>query len=57
VVIGFGPALTAAPGARREQVQDLTQQCADHLAAAVREHTEDWHMMQRVFLRAGEVVS
>jgi KDO2-lipid IV(A) lauroyltransferase len=57
VVISFGPALTAAPGTRREQVQDLTQQCADHLAASVREHTEDWHMMQRVFVRAGEVVS
>lgn len=56
IVITFGPALEAAPGTRQEQVRDLTQQCADFLAAAVREHTEDWHMMQRVFVPAGEVV-
>lgn len=34
---------------RTEQVQRMTQQCVDHLGAVIREHTEDWHMMQRVF--------
>jgi len=28
----------------------MTQQCADALGAAVREHTADWHMLQRVFV-------
>ncbi len=28
----------------------MTQACADVLGAVVREHTEDWHMLQRVFL-------
>lgn len=37
-------------GTTRDKVQFMTQQCADVLAAAVREHTEDWHMMQRVFV-------
>ena len=29
----------------------MTQACADVLTEAVREHTQDWHMMQRVFTR------
>ena len=28
----------------------MTQECADVLGAAVREHTADWHMLQRVFV-------
>ena len=28
----------------------MTQACADVLGAAVREHTADWHMLQRVFV-------
>lgn len=56
IVITFGPALVPTAGTRQEQVRNLTQQCADFLADAVREHTEDWHMMQRVFVPAGEVV-
>ncbi|GAA1159906.1 phosphatidylinositol mannoside acyltransferase [Ornithinicoccus hortensis] len=55
LVIAFGAPLTPrepeAP--RAEQVQDLTQQCADYLTGAVRAHTEDWHMMQRVFVADG----
>ena len=34
----------------------MTQACADALAAGDREHPQDWHMLQRVFvadLRAG----
>ncbi|HEY5246952.1 MAG TPA: phosphatidylinositol mannoside acyltransferase, partial [Dermatophilaceae bacterium] len=38
-------------GTSREKVQAMTQACADVLTCAVREHTEDWHMMQRVFTR------
>ena len=29
---------------------DLIQQCADHLAVTIREHTSSWHMLQRVFV-------
>ena len=28
----------------------MTQACADVLGAAIREHTQDWHMLQRVFV-------
>lgn len=33
-----------------EQIEAMTQACADDLGAMIREHTEDWHMMQRVFV-------
>lgn len=36
-------------GSKAEQLQHMTQQCIDHLGEQIREHTEDWHMMQRVF--------
>jgi lauroyl/myristoyl acyltransferase len=36
-------------GSSREKIQVMTQACADVLSQAVREHTQDWHMMQRVF--------
>ena len=38
-------------GTSREKIQVMTQACADVLAQAVREHTQDWHMMQRVFTK------
>lgn len=50
-VIEMGPALTPRVGGRTaDKVADLTQQCADHLAATIREHTSSWHMLQRVFV-------
>ncbi len=39
-----------ASGTTREKVAVMTQTCADTFGAAVRAHTEDWHMMQRVFV-------
>ena len=39
-----------ATGTTRAKAVAMTQQCADVLGAAIREHTEDWHMLQRVFL-------
>jgi phosphatidylinositol dimannoside acyltransferase len=51
-VVTFHDAVLApAEGTSREKIQVMTQACADVLTAAVREHTEDWHMMQRVFTR------
>ena len=39
-----------ASGTTRDKVQQMTQACADVIGAAIREHTQDWHMMQRVFV-------
>lgn len=51
IVITFHPAVPVPPpGTTRERAIALTQECADVLSAAVREHTADWHMLQRVFL-------
>ncbi len=38
-------------GTSREKIQVMTQACADVLTEAIREHTQDWHMMQRVFTK------
>ena len=51
-VVTFHPAVAQpTEGTSREKIQAMTQACADVLTATVREHTEDWHMMQRVFTR------
>lgn len=34
----------------RADVQNATQACIDALGSAIAAHTEDWHMMQRVFV-------
>ena len=54
---GWGIGITFHPpvpvptsGTTRERATAMTQACADVLGAAVREHTADWHMLQRVFL-------
>ena len=50
IVITFHPAVAVpATGTTREKALAMTQQCADTLGVAVREHTADWHMLQRVF--------
>lgn len=49
-VVTFSPVLTSAAASREDRIADLTQQCADHLGDTIRRHTQDWHMMQRVFL-------
>lgn len=54
VVLSFGPEVSVpAEGSRTQQLTAMTQACADYLGAALHEHTEDWHMMQRVFLADG----
>jgi phosphatidylinositol dimannoside acyltransferase len=37
-------------GTTAVRAADLIQQCADHIAVAIREHTSSWHMLQRVFV-------
>lgn len=51
-VITFHPAVPVPEGVPKQQaVREMTQDCAIVLGAEVRAHTEDWHMMQRVFTR------
>ena len=51
-VVTFHEAVTQpTDGTSREKTQAMTQACADVLTAAVRERTDDWHMMQRVFTK------
>ena len=49
-VIEFSDRCGRASRARQRRGQDLIQQCADHLAATIREHTSSWHMLQKVFV-------
>lgn len=50
-VIEMGPALQPrVGGTTAAKAQDLIQQCADHIAGTIREHTSSWHMLQRVFV-------
>ena len=39
-----------AGGTSRARAAAMTQACADVMGAAIREHTQDWHMMQKVFV-------
>ncbi|MDO5503255.1 MAG: phosphatidylinositol mannoside acyltransferase [Actinomycetia bacterium] len=51
-VIDFHERIPVPDGAsRHEAIHAMTKECARVLGEAVREHTEDWHMMQRVFVR------
>jgi lauroyl/myristoyl acyltransferase len=51
IVITFHPAVPVPErGTTREKALAMTQACADILGGTVREHTADWHMLQRVFL-------
>lgn len=51
VVARFGPRIEVPDGLPPdEQVRLMTQQCVDSLGETISERTQDWHMMQRVFL-------
>ncbi|MGZ4602815.1 MAG: phosphatidylinositol mannoside acyltransferase [Kineosporiaceae bacterium] len=50
VVCTFHPEVVPPPGERSEQIAAMTQACADALADGIREHPQDWHMLQRVFV-------
>ncbi len=49
-VVRFHPEVTPPAGRPRpEQVQLMTQACADALGRGIGERPEDWHMLQRLF--------
>ena len=37
-------------GSDAEKVQAMTQVCADRFGRLINEHTEDWHMLQRIWI-------
>ena len=45
----FRPPLTSSEPRVRDAVRDLTQQWADVVGDAARQHTRDWHMLQPVW--------
>jgi KDO2-lipid IV(A) lauroyltransferase len=51
LVIRFHDEVVAPPeGRTREKVTGMTQQVADVFGAAIREHPQDWHMLQPLWL-------
>jgi phosphatidylinositol dimannoside acyltransferase len=51
IVIEFSaPVAPPQEGSTRDKVQRMVQDCADFLTPAMIAHTEDWHMLQRVFV-------
>ena len=51
VVVGFSEQIVVPEqGTTAQRVAAMTQACATFLEGAIRAHTEDWHMMQRVFV-------
>ncbi|MCE0539924.1 phosphatidylinositol mannoside acyltransferase [Kineosporia rhizophila] len=43
------PVPVPATGTKAEKIAAMTQSCADALSEGLRQHPEDWHMMQVVF--------
>jgi KDO2-lipid IV(A) lauroyltransferase len=50
VVVTFHPEVVPPEGERSEQLATMTQACAVALESGIREHPQDWHMLQRVFV-------
>ena len=50
MVVTVHDAVDVPPAATPGAVETVTQACADALSRAITADTEDWHMMQRVFL-------
>ncbi len=51
IVIRFHPAVPVPPtNDRRTQVAQMTQDWVDVIAGVLRESTQDWHMLQKVFV-------
>lgn len=50
IVCHFHDEVVPPLGERAEQIATMAQACADALADGIREHPQDWHMLQRVFV-------
>src|SRR5699024_7019379 len=52
IVVTFGERIDPPAGLSRDQaVAQMTQQWVDDLAGFVRDHPQDWHMLQPVFVK------
>jgi lauroyl/myristoyl acyltransferase len=49
LVLQVHPPVPVPDGKRSEQIAAMMQSCADALGAGIRQHPQDWHMLQRVF--------
>jgi phosphatidylinositol dimannoside acyltransferase len=56
VVIQMTPVPMPEQGTTRDKVQTMTQSCATILGDGIIRHTEDWHMLQRVFVEDLDVL-
>jgi phosphatidylinositol dimannoside acyltransferase len=52
-----GPLPIPEGGSLMERVRVLTQRIADHFAASIAEHPQDWHMLQRLWLDEGRAAA
>lgn len=50
LVVDLAAPAPVPAGSREHQIQAMTQYCADAIGEVVTARTEDWHMLQRVFL-------
>ena len=51
IVIQFNPSISVPAGVPRgDQVRVMTQAWVDQLGAGIRQHPQDWHMLQKVFV-------
>lgn len=57
MVITVHEAVTVPPHGTPDAVRAVTQACADAFGQAITGHTQDWHMMQRVFVEDLDVSS
>jgi lauroyl/myristoyl acyltransferase len=49
LVLQVHPPVPVPAGKRADQIAAMMQSCADALGAGIRQHPQDWHMLQRVF--------
>jgi KDO2-lipid IV(A) lauroyltransferase len=48
--IDFRSIVTDSSGTQEERVKAIVQLCADNFADGIREHPQDWHMLQRIWI-------
>jgi len=46
----FRPVRIPKKGTNQENIKLIVQECADHFADGIRNHPEDWHMLQRIWV-------
>ena len=49
-IIFEGEIAVPATGTQQEKIAVMTQECANRFARLIKAHTEDWHMLQRIWI-------